>query len=90
MGYINEKEIYKLFQETPGIARLHVAQIDELPRADVVEVKHGEWKSGTLGGHHGWYCSVCGSGYQGVEAQWIAKSHDYCGKCGAKMDGGEK
>lgn len=38
MGFINENEIYKLFRETPGIARLHVAQIDELPRADVVDV----------------------------------------------------
>ena len=33
--YIDEGDIYELFQPT-GIARIHVAQIDELPRADVV------------------------------------------------------
>lgn len=36
--YIKESDIYKLFDESNGIVRLHVAQIDELPRADVEEV----------------------------------------------------
>ena len=36
--YIDESDIYKLFEESNGIVKLHVAQIDELPRADVVEV----------------------------------------------------
>ena len=77
-GYINEKEIYKLFQGTPGIARLHVAQIDELPRADVVEVKHAYR---TLNVGHRSYCSNCGR---------LAVCENYCSLCGAKMDGGEK
>lgn len=33
--YIDEKDIYKLLEPT-GVAKVHCAQIDELPRADVV------------------------------------------------------
>ena len=33
--YIDEGDIYELFQPT-GLTRIHVSQIDELPRADVV------------------------------------------------------
>lgn len=33
--YIDEKDIYKLLEPT-GMAKVHCAQIDELPRADVV------------------------------------------------------
>lgn len=39
--YIKDTDVYKLV-EPNGIARVHCSQIDELPRADVVEVKHGE------------------------------------------------
>ena len=37
MRYIDEKDVYKLV-EPNGVARVHCSQIDELPRADVVEV----------------------------------------------------
>lgn len=33
--YINEKDVYTLV-EPHGLARVHVTQIDDLPRADVV------------------------------------------------------
>ena len=39
--YIKENDVYNLFPQC-GIAKLHVAQIDELPRVDVVEVRQIE------------------------------------------------
>ena len=66
--------------------------LDAQPTADVVEVKQAEWKWGKgVGGQYGIWCTNCGSGWtDSPNAEWIAKSHDYCGKCGAKMDGGRK
>ena len=54
------------------------------PTADVVEVRHGEWvdtgilELDTIYG--GWKCSVCGDIVCGSKP-------NYCGNCGAKMDG---
>lgn len=61
--------------------------VDSCPTADVVEVRHGEWVFGKLGGRDAWVCSLCGAGFTGENAEWIAKEHDFCPKCGAKMDG---
>ena len=56
--------------------------IDEVPTADVEEVKHGKW-SGEM--HRTTYycarCSNCGL---------ITPCLSYCGMCGAKMDGGKE
>lgn len=38
--YIKREDIYKLFDGTNGIKRLHVADIDQLPAADVAVVVH--------------------------------------------------
>ena len=64
--------------------------VENLPTADVVEVKHGEWldcvETGTtvagikVSGFVGYKCSLCGR-YEG-------KKEPYC-NCGAKMDGGK-
>ena len=54
----------------------------DIPAADVVEVRHGEWKfhkdgSGT--------CNQCGGTQLNV---WDYDSwQNFCGRCGAKMDG---
>ena len=49
----------------------------------------GEWKSGkTPNGQWGYYCSICTASFVGENAEWIAKEHNYCPKCGAKMKGG--
>lgn len=45
-------------------------------KADVVEVKHGEWLNGVTG----YTCSVC-------DKQEPTKRFLYCPNCGAKMDG---
>ena len=39
---LDEDDVYALFAPN-GTARLHVADIDALPRVDAVEVAHGRW-----------------------------------------------
>ena len=61
--------------------------INEVPTADVVEVRHGHWidKSRNINGLHDprFDCSVCGHifWFQGAE------TFNYSPACGAKMDG---
>lgn len=56
------------------------------PTADVVEVRHGDWKWGHQSGQYGIWCTNCGAGWTDSEnAEWIAHEHDYCPKCGADM-----
>ena len=58
--------------------------LQNTPAADVVEVRHGEWvdtgilELDTIYG--GWKCSLCGDIVCGSKP-------NYCGNCGAKMDG---
>ena len=56
------------------------------PTADVVEVKHGEWKhtveKGNVFNHHFFICSLCGA------SAFTSGYEKYCHECGAKMDGG--
>lgn len=89
MAYVDKKELYKLFEESNGIIKLHVSDVDMLPTADVVEVKHGKWiESQYISKRLGipvkneifFTCSECGK-------DSIGKSK-YCRECGALMDGG--
>lgn len=76
---LNEDDVYALFAPN-GTARLHVADIDVLPRVDAREMVRGQWI------YDHWCefkCSVCGEfskskPYKGKE--------NYCPNCGAKMD----
>ena len=62
----------------------------DAPTADVVEVKHGEWRKPLGDDGSGWNCggvvkqilgcSCCGHFYQNAP-------YNYCPNCGAKMDG---
>lgn len=54
--------------------------VDDLPAADVQEVKHGRFYLNELDDK--WTCTVCGKSiyYYGIP------SHNYCPYCGAKMD----
>ena len=49
-----------------------------------------EWKAGNENGQYGHYCSSCKAGFTGENAELIAKEHDFCPKCGAKMKGVQK
>ena len=51
--------------------------INDMPAADVVEVRHGQWIDGKCG--HYQICSEC--------KQIADFDFDYCPNCGAKMDG---
>jgi hypothetical protein len=81
--YIKREELLKSIGHIPeGVisdydaGRWDVAQlVKEVPSADVVEVRHGEW----IEGKSLEKCSLCGK--KGFP-DW-----KYCPHCGAKMDG---
>lgn len=83
---IDVNDVYSLFDKS-GFARLHVADIDTIPRVDVEPVKYGRWIMGT--GENGLQtghrkCSRCGEivkyGYS------LYGVHNFCNYCGAKMN----
>lgn len=86
--YINENDIYALFPQS-GIERLHISQIDELPRVDVVEVRHAKikWVNRPISAE--WLTVVDDNG-----DSHYGKYHDkidpnpvgYCGECGKRLD----
>lgn len=67
-----------------------VERLDEVPAADVVEVRHGEWCT-QLVSHHDTFnayshiCKECSYFYKDTRFN----GHNYCPNCGTKMDGGE-
>ena len=97
MKMVNEKrlidanDVYALFDKN-GFARLHVGDIDTIPRVDAVEAVHGRWNmdkleignpydgNSTMIAEIG-NCSICG--YRGE----MLPVMNYCPNCGAKMDG---
>ena len=81
---IDANDIYSLFNQS-GIARLHVSDIDTIPRVDAVEVVHGRWvDNGACGYKWAFYCSKCGY----IDGYPFNDRHNYCPNCGAKMDEG--
>lgn len=62
-----------------------IEYVEELPAADVVEVRHGYWFSLDECSNEGVYCSVCHKKvYKIYYANQKLKSK-YCPNCGAKM-----
>ena len=61
---------------TDGIAR----EIEEQPTVDAEPVRHGKWERVEYSFVGGYRCSCCGS-------KALDDSFNYCGYCGAKMDG---
>lgn len=61
-----------------------------LPTADVVEVRHGEWKYERLDEYKFYKvtCPYCGADYMGnYDAYDDPDDFNFCPNCGAKMDG---
>ena len=55
--------------------------LDEVPKADVQEVRHGKWER--YDETNALYCSYCGKpATNKKEMSW----HSYCPICGCKMD----
>ena len=62
--------------------------VEDTPTADVVKVKHGEWKQGVP-----YVCSICGKpapDEKNTSERYSCWTSPYCPNCGAKMDGGKK
>ena len=87
-------EEYDEYDKCDRIAIIALTNADEIlndiPAADVVEVRHGRWHryskgSGSYNGviilSDAFQCTIC-------EKSFWSKS-DYCPSCGAKMDGGQ-
>lgn len=56
------------------------------PKADIEEVKHGEWKQGVP-----YVCSICGKSApeeKNTDERYSCWTSPFCPHCGAKMDGG--
>jgi hypothetical protein len=70
-----------------GDYRYYKAIIENIPTADVVEVRHGKWISASQkkGVNIGMKCSLCGARIK--YSEFFNGNHNYCHKCGAKMDG---
>ena len=62
-------------------------QLNKLPTADVVEVRHGEWKICSDGYYP--YCSRCVYEPE-ISTRYSNNLTPYCPNCGAKMDGERK
>lgn len=63
---------------------------ENMPTADVQEVKHGQWRICHKSTYK-WskcYCSVCGKP-NGVGGIISNQKKPYCPNCGARMDGGD-
>lgn len=73
-GALKQKKVYSVERHERVVP---VAEIDWMPAADVVEVRHGEWKK--RGNEK--KCSVCDFIYYSNNDEWT-----YCPNCGAKMD----
>lgn len=61
--------------------------MDNLPAADVVEVKHGEWiiKCDDYDCEL-MCCSICESEFYDGDNDTVDNLHNFCPHCGAKMD----
>lgn len=61
-----------------------IMEIEEAPTINPEDLRpKGRWEFGVKHGASGYWCSNCESGFTGENAEWIAKEHDYCPKCGA-------
>lgn len=63
--------------------RIDLLLIKSIPAADVAPVRHGRWipVKPYNNTYMGFKCSLCGAQFQGISTD------NYCGNCGAKMDG---
>lgn len=86
--YVNLSDIIETLEHEWGYEGMR-EDLEKLPTADVVEVRHGKWEKSEIP-EEKYVCSVCGGAcwyydYQGE----LAKSR-FCPNCGAKMDGERK
>lgn len=91
--YIDADELMEIFKILKWDASYSI--VHGVPTADVVEVKHGEWKPKTpLSKSYRFVCSVCGGTayYCSGSCASVRNNvknvcrYNYCPNCGARMD----
>ena len=83
-----DAEKIEFFAYSPWRAIATKSSIDNIPTADVAEVKHGEWIKDAedfTDGNSTHKCSYCGGFIDYYNGG--ADEYNYCPYCGAKMDG---
>ena len=74
-------------EHTPDGSEVHyvygvvLKELDKIPIADVVEVRHGAWGEDDIA----YVCTLCG---ESLVIEQGTADMNYCPHCGAKMDGG--
>ena len=65
-----------------------IIRVQNVPTADVVEVRHGEWivNGDDVVGEY-YTCSVCKCDWTTIDGTPAENNMRYCPECGAKMDG---
>ena len=83
--YINEDDFCEYIRKntTPSGAEWFISKIKDMPAADVVEVKHGEWERIESDTSVDFRCSVCHR-YRFHNGEMLRK-YKFCPNCGAKM-----
>ena len=76
----------KLIDEKSFFPAIVARALEEMPDADVVEAKHGEWIESYSYGCWHYDCPFCDDGFATKEKFKVKPN--YCSNCGAKMDGG--
>lgn len=69
-------------------ARAMAIVVEQIPPADVVQVRHGKWIKEWWHGERTRTCSICNI-TQSVNVYEDEVKFKYCPYCGAKMDGEE-
>lgn len=85
--YISKQAFKEKYLCCGWLPEMSEKEFDDLPAADVVEVRHGRWMTTDAYPHH-LYCSVCYKTYA-KNAKWVNELDlptNYCPNCGARMD----
>ena len=80
--YIERAAVIDLITRRYEQPELCTYEINSIPAADVVEVRHGRWEPGNP------ICPVCGENkFKDLDADvWADWQPKFCPNCGARMD----
>ena len=78
--YIERAAVIDLITRRYELPELCTHEINSIPAADVVEVRHGRWEMAPYNGVYDIRCSSCGY-CPGIRFY----SSNYCPNCGARM-----
>ncbi len=80
MQLVNVNDVYSLFEKN-GTARLHIADIDQLPRVKY-QAPRAKWIKTSYWGVS--RCSNCNK--PSTTPDCLGEFHKYCPECGAEME----